>query len=126
MKTLANRLQEKTTLLNKAEVKIKTHEREIKLLSEQLHATQVTLTETEKKLITFYRKLERGASWVYLENGFVKEGGMLPPNAILLYGNQIEVAPKELLKGYVKFENGKVIVDEDMKQKYINTFKGGQ
>ena len=54
---------------------------------------------------------------VGLNNGYICKGND--------YVVELTVDEKEIYKGYCKIENFAIVIDNEMKQEYINTFKGG-
>ena len=80
-------------------------------------------TELENKYKKLLDKLQKGSYYIVVENDIIVDGGALPPEAIILYPSQLEVDESELLKGYCEFKDNKVTANNEIKERYLKTFK---
>jgi len=81
--------------------------------------------ELENSIKKLLDKLQKGASYIVIKDDYIVNGGVVPPEAIIIYPSQIQVNENELTKGYCKYIDNKVITDKTKKDNYLKTFIGG-
>jgi predicted nuclease with TOPRIM domain len=119
------RYLDKVKELKEVKKTLKEKEFDIKNLNNINAALQTENGKLEYSLKRMYDKLQKGAQYITIRNGFIVDGGELPPDTIIIYPSQLRVGKNELTKGYCVYEDNKVIVDKERQAQYLKTFEGG-